>query len=217
VRLPERPVGVTAFHAAQIALAACAAAVVAARIRDLFFVAPLPVDALLRGLKNRAAVGDMEGAAALAARGGPAWVARVAGRALAAHGAGCEAEEEEGLEELLADLSYEATRGLWALRILARAASAAGLLGAVIAVLELRYGHGGLIRLVAGLPERIAMERALLSVLLGMATAGVCLYARGLLRRQALRLLADVRRVEDRVATLRKGDPPKARPGLGDA
>jgi biopolymer transport protein ExbB/TolQ len=208
---------VTAFHAAQIALAACAAAVIAARMRDLFFVAPLPVKALLQALKKRAAVGDREGAAALAARGEPAWVARVAGRALAAHGVGEEAEEEEGLEELLADLSHEATRGLGALRILARAASAAGLLGAVIAVLELRYGHGGLTRLVAGLPEHIAMERALLSVLLGMATAGVCLYARGLLRRQALRLLADVRRVEDGVAILRKAGPSEARPNLGDA
>lgn len=185
----------TAFHAAQVALAAVAAALIVARLRALFFVAPLPVRPLRRMLESRVRRGDLTRALALAEHARPAWIAEAAAAVLRARVRG--KDPLSAVEPMLLDLHYEAGRGLWAIRVLATIASAMGLLGALAALMNLLYGDHGLTGLVRGLPERLAFERALLSMLIGMSTAGVCLYAWRLLRRRARRLLDDVREVTD--------------------
>jgi biopolymer transport protein ExbB/TolQ len=186
---------VTVFHVGQGVLAVVAVGLIAARLRALFFEAPLPVRELLRVLEGQVRAGDVASARRLAQAALPAWVGRAAEAVLGAHDAG--ADPLRAVDPLLLDLRYEAGRGLWAIRTMATMASALGLLGALVALMGLLHGDHGLAGLVEGLPERLAFERALLSMLMGLSTAGVCLYAWRILRRRARRLLRDAGQVAD--------------------
>ncbi|MFW5877227.1 MAG: MotA/TolQ/ExbB proton channel family protein [Myxococcota bacterium] len=185
----------TLYHAGQLVLAVVAVAVIASRIRVLLYDAPLPLRPFRRLLTAAVRDGDMERARAMAAAAEPAWVGQAARTALEAHGEGHEAWLSA--EPLLLELRFEAERGLWGLRALASLASALGFLGAIWELLKMLQGDHGLEGLMAGLAERMAFERALLSLLLGAVVAGVCLYARAILGRQAVRLLRDVRDLLD--------------------
>lgn len=178
-----------------MALAGGAAALIVGRLRVLYFVAPLPARPLRRRLEAHLRRGDVQGALALAERARPAWVGMAAADILHALARG-----EDPLpvaETTLLDWHAEAGRGLWAIRVLATVASALGLLGALWALIGFLYGNHGVAGLMEGLPERLAFEQALLSMLIGMCTAGVCLYAWRLLGRRARRLVKDVSEVTD--------------------
>lgn len=122
---------------------------------------------------------------------------------LSAHAEG--QDPERAVEPALLEMRYEAGRGLWALRVMASVASASGVLGALWQLLRLLEGHVGLEGLEAGLAERMAFQRALLSLLIGAAVAAVSLYARSVLARQARRLLGEVLRLSEELATALRG------------
>ncbi|MFW6067490.1 MAG: hypothetical protein ACOC97_04070 [Myxococcota bacterium] len=176
-------------------LAVVAAGVLVGRLRVLMYRAPLPARPFRRVLVAQVGAGELDRARALAEAARPSWVGEMAAHLLDVHAEGGDPEAE--LDPFLLELRYEATRGLWSVRALAALASAGGLLGAVWVLLRLLQGDHGLEGLMAGLPERLAFERALLSLLLGAVTASVCLYARAVLARQARRLLREVREISD--------------------
>lgn len=139
--------------------------------------------------------GDLDRAVALAERGGPAWVARVARAGLGAVGEGIAVER--AVDEPLADMRLELER-VRGTRALARIASAAGLLAALIELLWLHVGgERGLEGLVAGLPERLATQSALLSATIGVVTALVIVVAGAALRRDAERAYAAALRIAE--------------------
>lgn len=188
----------TAYYAAQVALGVVAAAIVAERIRALMYRASLPLRPFRRVLLALVRTGQAERARRLGEAARPAWVGEVASCMLSAHADGLDAERL--VEPVLLEMRYEAGRGLWALRVMASVASASGVLGALWQLLRVLEGRVGLEGLEAGLAERMAFQRALLSLLIGAMVATVALYARSVLARQARRLLGDVGRLSEELA-----------------
>jgi hypothetical protein len=171
-------------------LASVAVFVAAERIRELLFRAPLApsfTSAVVAALED----GDRAHAEALTRAGGTAWVAETLHARLG--------PEPSMAEELLAELGYRATRRLYALRVFASLGTATGFLGAISQLIWLMSGDHGLLALKAGLVERIAMERALLCLVTGVAISVFCLVAMGVLKRAAIELVGDVKRAVTRV------------------
>jgi hypothetical protein len=131
----------------------------------------------------------VDDARALAEAGAPAWVPEVVGLCLAG----------EGLEALerVSDLKYEATKRLYALRVFASLGTALGFLGALVELIWLMSGDHGLLALQAGLVERIAMERAILAMAIGVAISVFSLVALSVLKKAALSLIRDVTKALD--------------------
>jgi biopolymer transport protein ExbB/TolQ len=183
---------VTVFHIAQLILAALVVGLAIVRLHDLLGRAPIHretfLSALLPALRER----DESAALDLTERARPAWLGRVGSIAILAYREGQDAEHvEEALEAELADLKYEAGRGLMPLRGLASVASATALLGVIIEVIDLLQGERGLDGLMAGRAEQRAAEHAMLSMAIGMGTAVFAVSALRLLRRWARSVIVD--------------------------
>jgi len=173
----------------QATLAAAVAGRVAWLAYRLGFVAPLDL-APLRPIVMRAAeAGDHTTLERLARGGGEAWLARVV-RAFVD-------PTSEGVEGALLELRFEAASGVGSLRVLGRLATSVGLLGALAAVLWLRFGDHGLDGLAAGLPEAEARGRAVSALAWGFATATLASGAATVMAHRARRLLRDARSLAD--------------------
>ena len=188
----------TWFHYVQIAFGLAVAGFIAWRMRVLFFEAALDAGPFLPALRRVLAEEGPEAARDLAAAARPAWVGRVAHAGLEARLAGGDVSIE--VEEELGELRFEAGRGVGALRVLASVATATAVLGGVVELIGvLGGGQRGLEGLMAGLAEKLAFERALLAVALGVAIALVCYTARGAFRAQATALVRDMVRAAELV------------------
>lgn len=187
----------TWWHAAQLAVAAVALAQLARAAKVIAWDAPCDPRALLDACGVALAGGQPELARALAGGCRPAWLARLAEAGIEAElegasetGARDRARAREAMDELAAALVLaEADR----LRGLAGLGRIAGPLAFLAIVLELAAAFGpghGLLALQAGLVQSIAIERAALSLAIGVATTMTCVLAATFLR-DRLRALGD--------------------------
>jgi len=176
-------------HVIQLLLAVAAVALVVDRFRALLFRAPLDTKPFLAAVGHALEDGDVDDARSLAAAGRPAWVAEVVE-------IGLEATGREVMERA-AEVRFEATQRLYALRVFASLGTALGFLGAMVELIWLMSGDHGLLALQAGLVERIAMERGILAMVLGVAISVFCLVALSILKKAAIALVQDVARASD--------------------
>ncbi len=157
----------------------------------LLLVAPLNTAAFLAALRSRMATGERTAALALSHALLPAWVAELSCTALGADGS--PDERRLVVEELAIDLQAAAHGLLSSIVALGRIA---GPLAFAIAIVHmgLAFRHEtGLLALQRGLPQTIAVERAVLSIVTGMATSLVCHVSVALLRKHVVTLQRDVR------------------------
>ena len=178
-------------------MAVVAVALVSERVRVLLFQAPLDTPAWLRHLIAALARGDKEQARALVDAAEPAWVATLAGRAMS-----------EGVvpsEERFCQLRDQAFERLYALRALASLGSMTGFLGAVIELIWLMSGDHGLAGLQAGLPAKLALEAAALSMVIGVSITVFCFAALSILRKAAVDLIGDMQRAMEAVGAAGDG------------
>ena len=180
----------TLYNVLQLGLAGVVIYVVAERARTLLYRAALERGAYLRVLAGALESGDMHAARGLSAAARPAWIAELASAAL------CEEQPADervaSMEELLSDLRDDAVRRLGALRALASVATSFGLLGAVLELIRYLGGDHGLAGLQAGLPQKLGLERVLVTVTLGVVTAVLALTAHRLFKRTAVALMGDL-------------------------
>ena len=172
----------TWFPWIQGALAVVLAGFVAERLRALVVRGDLEARPYVAAVRRAWVSGEDAVARRLIEGGRPAWVAEVLAAAQDAKDAGTPVMAS--VDEVLVDLRFEALRGLRTIRGLSSLGSVSGLLGALIQVVWLLGGNHGLEGLMPGLPEKLAAERAMLSMVFGMAIA---LVAFG-----SLRVVADV-------------------------
>lgn len=184
----------TLYHGLQLLLLGAIVPLVVERIRTLFFEAPVDARPVLRVVRAALSEGNRDRVRAMVEAGRPAWVLRLVGAVLDGDEAGD--DPQAVLDEELSELRYQATRRLDGLRVLGSVASASGMFGAVLELIWYFQGDHGLAGLKAGLPEELAFERALLSVVIGFTLAGACLLTLRPLRAQARRLRADLSRAE---------------------
>ncbi len=183
----------TGFNIAQLVLAALALALVAERFWVVLFRAKLDTGAYMRGLKARLLEGDVQAALRLAEAGRPAWVAQFAHAMLKAKIAGENVDMASA--DAWAELREEAGKRLYAIHGLARMASPLALMGVILQLAE-GFGEGErLTGLQAGLVESLALERALVTLVLGLATSGVCFVAAGILRKNVRQAMKDLERM----------------------
>jgi hypothetical protein len=190
----------TFYHAAEVVLALVVIALAAPRIRHLLYRAPLETKAFHAELR-KTLESDRSRALALAKSAGEAWVGRAAVFAFE-HGS-----NDREVHAFLDDLAHESQRGLTVLRMLGRFASAAGVLGAVIAILWMLEGDHGLLRLAAGRVEAIALNDAIVSVALGVAISMFAITVRRMLTLQGTRLLKDAERTVEIVRASAEREP----------
>jgi hypothetical protein len=177
----------------QIALSLAVLCVAAERFYKVGVLAPVS-DAFLRALERMLRAGQVEPASRVSVELPTRWTSRVVNNALGA--------EPEDSELLLLDLLEEAGSRLGLLRLCATLASTLGLLGGILII---RSGFGadvGLLALEAGLAERAAIGRALLTMGIGVGTAAFAFAAHGALRRASTRAYSQAQRVERLVATI---------------
>ena len=175
---------------AQLLLAAVVIAIVYERTRLLLYRAPLDTRRWLKAVRTAVADDDRPAAEATIAASRPAWIAETAHLALS------DAPEAPGeLDELLTDYAYEAFKRLRALRILASAGTASGFFGAVLELIWMLEGEHGLAGLKAGRVEGEAARDALLAIALGIVISVVAFVALNVLKRAAVQLVTDVRKV----------------------
>jgi biopolymer transport protein ExbB/TolQ len=184
---------VTLFHLVQALLLTAVVALVAERMRSLFFRAAVDAAPLRRALVRAIRDGHLESARALAAAVRPAYAVEPTWVLL--DPALDDAERIAELDDRLYDIEARAERGLRALRIAGRVASAVGFVGAAIEIHWVFNGEHGLLGLQAGLVESIGMSRAFLSIALGVATSSFALGSWGVLRKQARSVVAEGRRI----------------------
>jgi hypothetical protein len=181
-------------------------ALVVHRARVLLFEAPIDTKPFLGALVSAVETGDRAKAQRLLAGAQPSWVAQMAECVL-----GERADLEE--EELISDFRFEAFKGLRALRTLASMGTATGFLGAIVQIIWLYHGDLGLLALQAGLPEKIALERALAAMAAGVAIAIVAFSSLAVLKRAAMQLVKDAERAQTALAaasTSPSASPPKS-------
>jgi hypothetical protein len=181
---------VSVVLAAQLLLSVAAVALVAERVRWLLYRAPLDTSVFLAALGRALEDRDEAGARAMAERGRPAAVAEIATHVLSGAGE---------LDEVRAELSDRIMARLFAVKVVGRVGTALGFLGAILWLIWMMSGDHGLLALKAGLVEKIAVEGALLSMTLGVATSVFCMAALSILRRAAVALVKDVDRTIDRL------------------
>jgi hypothetical protein len=173
------------FHLGQALIAVAVGVILFGRIREVLYRGSLERVPFVAAVRVVLAEGDQDRALALVRAAEPAFVARGA-RAL------LDPDASEPVDECLAELHYEAQRHLGTLRVLARVATASGLLGAIVELLWLVYGDHGILPLQAGLVETMALEGGILAIVLGAATSGVAFYGLSIVKRRASALLRDV-------------------------
>lgn len=165
--------------------------VVAPRLWALLVVAPLDAKAFLRVLGGCLEAGDREAALALARRGGKAFVARLCATWLAAS---TRVKAEADSLELVGELEHQASRGLYASRVLSRMASPMGFMVALFEMGLAFQGGQGLVALQRGLAASMGLERALLALSIGMGTSLLGFVATDILHRHTRALKADMDR-----------------------
>lgn len=164
----------TAFHGLQVALAACAIAITAMRIRVVLFVTHLDAPAFTGALARLLEAARPDRARALARGAMPAWVARVSL---------VELDERTGelppgsVAELVMDLRREALIGIRALRTIGRSASPLAFVGVMFELGMAFQPEQGLLALQRGLVEQRALQRAVLGVTIGLVTSLCCFVA----------------------------------------
>jgi hypothetical protein len=147
-------------------------------------VAPVDTKPFLAAVRRALEDGDVEDVRSLAEAGRPAWVPDLIAVTLAG--------DPADAMERASDLRFDATRRLYALRVFASLGTALGFLGALVELIWLLSGDHGLLALQAGLVERIAMERAILAMVLGVAISVFCLVSLAILKKAALALARDL-------------------------
>lgn len=190
----------TIFHALQAVLLAAVVALVVERLRALFGRAAIDAAPIRQAVARMLRGGELDRARRLAEAARPAMAIEPAW-ALLDPGLADE-ERLAAMDERLVDAEAHVERGLRALRIAGRIASALGFVGAAIEIHWVFNGEHGLMRLQAGLVESIGMSRAFLCIALGVATSSFALGSWGVLRKQARCLVADARRM---LATVEEG------------
>jgi hypothetical protein len=184
---------VTLLHGLQLLLLLGVAALVIERVRTLSYRAALDAGPFRRALVRLIRAGQLERAEQLVAAARPAWVAETIWPLFDP-----EHDDDERLvdvDDRLLQLRADAAQGLRTVRIAASIASALGFIGAAIELWWVFHGDHGLLRLEAGLVESIGLNRAVLSIALGMAASSLGLGTFGALRGVARELVADARRL----------------------
>ncbi len=168
-------------------------ALIGVRMRVLLFEALLDIHSFVAALRTAMAGGQLALARALAEACKPAWAARLAACGLAELEAA--RDPRPALEELQGELEQAASRGRDMLLALGRMASPIALIGVIVEMGNAAHGGGGLLGLQRGLVARIAMQRAVLTVALGLGTSAVCFVAAAILQRSAATLRRDLTQV----------------------
>lgn len=177
----------TLYQLGQLAYALFVLALIAERVRTLCFVAATS-DGAVKWIVRSLEQGDTTLPLSWARRRPASHVARLLAAAPTDDGEG-----EVG--ECLIDLQAEAIARLRLIRVCATLASTLGLLGGI---LVLARGHGvdaGLAALKAGAAERSALDEAIATMAVGVATSAICFQALALLRPAAQKLLLQARQV----------------------
>jgi hypothetical protein len=179
--------------AVTIALGIAAVSLALSRTFELAFKAPLDTQRFVDALSGLLAVEDWASARGLCDRLKPAWPARLATRALAAHAQG------EGvtftLEMTSAELRSAAHRHLYAIQMLGRIAVPLAL-GSAIVELGLAFQPSDAAAIAVGSAQS-TLDGALRAVIIGFTTAAFCQLSVAVLQRQARARLAELRVVAD--------------------
>jgi biopolymer transport protein ExbB/TolQ len=187
----------TLFNIVQLVLALGALVMIAERLGAILFRVRIDTPRYLGALRDRLDAGEIHSARRLAEAGRPAWAAELVHAVLKAE------SEGESLEfaaaETLSLLDAEAGKRLYAIHGIARIASPFALMGVILQLAEGFAGRGSLSSLQAGLVESQALEHALVTLMIGLATTTVCFVAAAMLRRQ---VRAALREPERALATL---------------
>lgn len=194
----------TAWHAAQLALA-CIAVVQLARVAlAIAWRAPGDSRALADAFSVAIRGRQRELAQAIAGAAQPGWAGQMLAGVLEEPG---DARPEDTMEEIRGVLVGGQADRLRALAALGRIASPFAFL-AIVLELGAAFGPGhGLAALQRGLVQSIAIERALLSFALGLATALLCTAGASLMREQLRSLSDELKRARDVAARAFRVDP----------
>jgi hypothetical protein len=101
-------------------------------------------------------------------------------------------------EEAVLEIAHVASSGAYIVRGLGRIAPPLALAGAIVEMGRALGGGGGLVALQRGLAARVALERACLSLGIGVVTALLCFAAASRLARRARQASAEIARRLDR-------------------
>ena len=194
----------TAWHAAQLALA-CLAVVQLARVAlAIAWRAPADSRALAEAFSVAIRGRQRELAQAIAAATQPGWAAQMLAGVFDEPS---EARPEDTMEEIRGVLVGEQADRLRALAAFGRIASPFAFL-AIVLELGAAFGPGhGLAALQRGLVQSIAIERALLSFAIGLATALLCTAGASLMRERLRALSDELKRARDVAARAFRADP----------
>jgi hypothetical protein len=185
---------VTLFHIAQLAFLLAVVALVVERVRTLSFVSALDAASFRRALSALVRADHLDRATALVRDARPAWVAEVVWPLFDPESPSRE-DRRIDLEDGLMAVEARAVRGMRILRISASIASALGFIGAASEIHGIYSGDHGILGLQAGLVENLALDHAVVSIALGIATSSLALGAWSLLKNVAKHRIAECRRV----------------------
>lgn len=177
----------TLYQLGQLAYALFVMLVIAERVRALYFGAATS-DATVTWIVRSLEKGETALPLAWAMRRPEAHVARVLAAAPSAGGEG-----EVG--ECLIDLQAEAIARLRLIRVCATLASTLGLLGGILVLARGQGANAGLAALKAGAAERSALDEAIATMAIGVATSAICFQALALLRPAAQKLLLQAKQI----------------------
>lgn len=178
----------TLYNGFQLVIAAVVVALTAERFRVLFYRAPIDTDRFIPALLQRVRDGKLRVAEQLSDAGRPSWVPTLLHAMIHAY------REAEGDPSTAADMARdeqwdalrdEAGKRLHAIRGLASVASAVGLLGVLLEFREALSEGANLLVMEAGSPQTEAIQHALVTMTIGMATSWLCYAALRMLREQA--------------------------------
>jgi hypothetical protein len=173
----------------------------------VLFEAALERKPFVAALRAALSARQVELARTLAASCMPAWPARVASRGIEVLGS--RGDLPAALEEQRFELLHAAPAGIATLRSLARMAPPLAFIGIINELGRAQSGDYGLAALQRGLPERLALERGLTTLALGIGTTLLAASAARVLMR-AVKELA--RGIEDVSAALHAVPLPAAPP-----
>jgi hypothetical protein len=183
----------TPFNALQIALATAALSLIVQRLRVLLFEAQLDTDAFLDAFETALGSRQLELALHIAESCAPAFAARLATCALS------NVEQprltKATIEATQGDLARAAFNGRAAIATLGRMAGPLALIGVILEIGTALHGGEGLAGLQRGFAMRIALQRSVLTFVLGLATSLVCFAAAAILQRNARQLVHALKRV----------------------
>jgi len=187
----------TLWHWVQLTLSAGAAFEIARGANLLFVRAPCDARGLTPAIEIALRGGQRALASALAQACHPAWLAQAWTAGLGTPPSG--SAPRKAVEEVHFDLVAQAAEGLRRLSSVARIASTLAFLAIVLELASAFNGGHGLLALQRGLVERLAVEGALLSFAIGLATSGACLGAAMPMRAHLRALSSDLHQLALRI------------------